>query len=128
MGLDTVSQQPPPHEGKESVTDAVVQDLQDRRDGGVKKYGMELESHNGRDALVDMYQELTDSVLYLRQYLMEVQDFRQAVARLEEARAQLFLVRNQIDTKWVFDDIVQKMDTVLAILKGEKPPEEKSGK
>jgi hypothetical protein len=125
MGLDTVAPQPDPHEGKDSVTDAVIQDFKERRDGGIKKYGLELKTHNGRDALIDCYQELTDSVLYLRQYLLEVQDFDEAVKELESARGQLFMLRNQIGTQWVFEEIVQKMDTVLAILKGEKPPEKK---
>lgn len=59
-----------------SITDAVITDLNDRRRLGIAKYGMQLMAHNGRDALVDLYQELTDATLYLRQHLVE----RRAIA------------------------------------------------
>lgn len=65
------STQPKPGVGGASVTDAVIVDLQQRRQYGVQKYGTELESHNGRDALLDAYQEALDLVMYLRQALME---------------------------------------------------------
>lgn len=65
--------QPAPERTKysQSVTDAVVKDLQDRREHGKAKYGTELMSHNGRDAMVDAYQEALDLVMYFKQALME---------------------------------------------------------
>jgi hypothetical protein len=54
-----------------SVTDAVVADMQFRREQGTRKYGTELRTGNGRDALVDAYQEALDLVMYLKQALME---------------------------------------------------------
>lgn len=65
--------QPAPTESRysQSVTDAVVSDLQLRREHGKAKYGRELMSHNGRDAMVDAYQEALDLVLYFKQALME---------------------------------------------------------
>jgi ABC-type nitrate/sulfonate/bicarbonate transport system ATPase subunit len=71
MGLDTVNQQPSPSGEGKSVTDLVIADLQARREGGVKKYGTELKTNNGRIALIDLYQELLDALLYLRQHLEE---------------------------------------------------------
>lgn len=67
------STQPAPKRGEASasVTDAVVRDLQSRRDHGVGKYGVELLSHNGRDAMLDAYQESLDTTVYLKQCLME---------------------------------------------------------
>lgn len=63
--------QPAPMPGRESVTDAVIADMQLRREHGTKKYGTELESHNGRDALSDAYQESLDLTMYLKQALLE---------------------------------------------------------
>lgn len=63
--------QPAPTPGRESVTDAVVADLQTRREHGKLKYNTELQTHNGRDAMVDAYQEALDLVLYFKQALME---------------------------------------------------------
>ena len=53
------------------VMDAVMADLQKRRLEGIRKYGGELMTHNGRDALIDAYQEALDLVMYLRQAIME---------------------------------------------------------
>ena len=69
--MEHIRPQKDPKEGQESVTDAVVADLHERRPMGIAKYGMELKSHNGRDALVDAYQEALDLCLYLKQALME---------------------------------------------------------
>jgi hypothetical protein len=38
---------------------------------GRARYGTPLQAHNGRDALVDAYQEALDLVVYLRQAIEE---------------------------------------------------------
>lgn len=63
-----------PLPGVDSVTDAVMVDLAERRKMGILKYGTELKSHNGRNALIDAYQEALDMCLYLKQRLMEDDD------------------------------------------------------
>lgn len=67
------STQPKPSQSidSRSVTDELVSDLLTRREQGIKKYGTELMSHNGRDALLDAYQEVLDTAVYLKQALME---------------------------------------------------------
>lgn len=65
------SAQPAPVAGRASVTDAVIKDLETRRVHGKAKYGTELMTHNGRDAMVDAYQEALDLVMYFKQALME---------------------------------------------------------
>lgn len=69
----TDSTQPAPAPGvtSQSVTDAVITDMQARRDYGRGKYGVELMTNNGRDALVEIYQELLDATMYVKQLLME---------------------------------------------------------
>jgi hypothetical protein len=63
--------QPAPTGNGASVTDAVVSDIHFRREQGTVKYGTELLTDNGRDALTDAYQEALDLVMYLKQELME---------------------------------------------------------
>src|SRR5438094_7468373 len=70
---------PPPATAKQSaptgsglcVWDLVIQDMQARDAEGTRRYGTALRTHNGRDALVDAYQEALDLVVYLRQALVE---------------------------------------------------------
>ena len=63
--------EPPPIPGREIVLPYVVHDLQCRAVEGKKKYGTMLETENGRDALMDAYQEALDLVMYLRQAILE---------------------------------------------------------
>lgn len=67
------STQPKPERSKssQSVTDAVIADLHARREYGVGKYGVELLTFNGRDVLLEIYQEQLDALLYTKQALME---------------------------------------------------------
>ena len=72
MGLGVIDQDPWQTPGNGSrVLDLVIQDLQERAQLGLRKYGYPLRPHQNRDALVDLYQELLDAVMYLRQYLEE---------------------------------------------------------
>lgn len=66
-----ISDQPPPQPGKEVVWRHVMRDLEERVELGKQRYGTELMTRNGRDPLVDAYQEALDLVLYLRQAILE---------------------------------------------------------
>ena len=46
-------------------------DIQERDAAGAVKHGARLQPFNGRDALVDAFQEALDLVVYLRQALYE---------------------------------------------------------
>lgn len=63
--------EPMPKIGNKKILDLVVQDLVDRAEMGKVKYGRYLESNNGRNALMDAYQEALDLCMYLRQLLEE---------------------------------------------------------
>lgn len=63
--------EPPPQPGKQAVAEIVLRDIQSRVDAGEQKYGKKLQTFNGRDALWDLYQELIDAVMYLRQAILE---------------------------------------------------------
>lgn len=49
----------------------VIQELEARRELGIERYGTALQPFNGRDALQDLYEELMDGMVYIRQELEE---------------------------------------------------------
>ena len=53
------------------VQDAVIADVEARKQLGIQRYGTVLQLDNGRDALLDAYQESLDLCCYLKQALME---------------------------------------------------------
>lgn len=53
------------------VQSLVIADVEARREMGIAKYGTPLQAHNGRDALMDAYQEALDLACYLRQAIAE---------------------------------------------------------
>ncbi len=61
----------PDRNTRPAVWDLVRQDIDDRDKFGEQKYGTRLQPHNGRDVLVDLYQELLDAVVYCRQAIYE---------------------------------------------------------
>ena len=63
--------QPMPTSSSGDITELVIADLKARRELGIAKYGTTLQAFNGRDALVDAYQEALDLVQYLRQAISE---------------------------------------------------------
>ena len=54
-----------------AVWDLVMQDMKQRDEAGVVKYNTRLQPFNGRDVLVDSYQEALDLCVYLRQAIYE---------------------------------------------------------
>lgn len=65
-----------------AVWSLVIEDMKSRDNAGRLKYGTPLQPFNGRDALVDAYQEALDLVVYLRQAIAE----RDHYASLERDR------------------------------------------
>ena len=62
---------PTVHEGQESVQDLVVDDILERKQVGIERYGTPLQTFNDRDVDLDLYEELLDSTMYARQRLSE---------------------------------------------------------
>ena len=54
-----------------AVWQIVIKDMQDRHEVGIKRYGTPLQPHNGRDMLLDAYQEVLDLAVYLRGAIYE---------------------------------------------------------
>lgn len=69
---DLLAQQPAPKPNDlRPVWELVVEDMKARDDIGRERYGTPLQAFNGRDPLVDAYQEALDLVVYLRQAIYE---------------------------------------------------------
>ncbi len=67
-----VTEQAPPVENAHPAVWPLVLDDMKARDGeGRRKYGVPLQPHNGRDTLVDLYQELLDAAVYTRTLIYE---------------------------------------------------------
>lgn len=58
----------------EVVLFSVLKDLTDRAAFGREKYGTFLKTNNGRSALQDLYEELLDASMYIKQLLLEIED------------------------------------------------------
>jgi spore cortex formation protein SpoVR/YcgB (stage V sporulation) len=98
--------QPKPTTSKNSkeITPMVISDIKRRSEAGVNEYGVSLKSFNGRDALVDAYEEVLDMAQYLRQ---EIEERKNTYIIIDWINRDLF----QTDT--VTDADLQAMDDGL---------------
>lgn len=71
LDASAAAEQPMPTGDGELVIGKVHTDLDARAEEGLVRYGAYLRTYNGRDALLDAYQEALDLVMYLAQELME---------------------------------------------------------
>lgn len=69
----TVNEHQPAPTSNDSVPiwELVITDMKERDAVGRERYGTPLQANNGRDALVDAYQEALDLAVYLRQAIEE---------------------------------------------------------
>lgn len=74
-----MSEQPKPKGKGEAIFPLVIKDLQERERKGIETYGESLRADNGRNALQDLYEELLDAALYVKQVIVEKATGRQAV-------------------------------------------------
>lgn len=59
--------QPPPIKNENpALWDLVIDDMRSRDRVGQERYGVRLQTHNGRDFLVDLMQEQLDGIVYLK--------------------------------------------------------------
>lgn len=83
---DLIIDQPPPRPNDGPSVQAMVRaDLVERERVGRERYGTSLQPVNGRDALVDAYQEALDLACYIRQELAERDEAPSLALRLAAA-------------------------------------------
>jgi hypothetical protein len=68
------------------IQDLVIADLQARKAVGIERYGTTLQPFNGRDVLMDLYQEILDAANYLRQAIYERDHAKGAAAPSADSR------------------------------------------
>lgn len=71
MPNERIDEQAPPRPSEGDVWLLVMADMEERRKAGISKYGQPVQPFNGRDALIDAYQEALDMCVYLRQAIEE---------------------------------------------------------
>lgn len=84
---DRPEDQPMPAKNdRPSVQSMVIADIEAREQVGISRYGTALQPFNGRDALRDLYEELLDGAMYVKQQMIErdakAESLRQAHAYL----------------------------------------------
>lgn len=62
----------------------VAADLQYRSEVGLRTYGVRLQPFNGRDALIDLYEELLDAYVYATQFDMELDTYSRFTEEVKE--------------------------------------------
>ena len=75
---------PTPNES-EAIWELVIADMKARDNTGFKKYGTRLQAFNGRNSSLDLYEELLDAVVYMKQQKQEkktITDFLKEVSKL----------------------------------------------
>lgn len=110
MSTEIVDQPPPrPRSDVVSIQALVREDLTERERIGVQRYGTPLQARNGRNPLIDAYQEAMDLTLYLRQAIDEergavVTGLKAEIARLtadqQRSRDLIAELRRQLDSAW----------------------------
>jgi hypothetical protein len=100
----SATEQPDPKQNdKPACWDLVVKDMKDRDEWGRSKYGVPLQPFNGRNAIVDLYQELLDATVYCRQLIEEL---NQHQAELASVKAELKAIHSAMascDPKPILD-------------------------
>lgn len=71
MNERLIPQPPPQPNTSRPVWELVIEDMRARDLQGRAKYGVPLQANNGRDPLMDAYQEALDLCAYLRQAIEE---------------------------------------------------------
>ena len=65
------SQPMPTVNDHQDIQSAVIADIEARRELGIERYRTALQPFNGRNALLDAYEEVLDLAMYLKQRLVE---------------------------------------------------------
>jgi hypothetical protein len=76
-GREGDSQELPVPNDQPFVQDLVIADIEARKALGIRRYGTALQAFNGRDALLDAYEEAMDLTIYLKQALVERETAKQ---------------------------------------------------
>jgi hypothetical protein len=113
-GLSTPEPTPIPN-NKPIIQDLVIADLEKRKQVGLERYGTYLQPGNGRDALVDLYQELIDATQYIRQEIEERRALWKVIAERISDAGFAMPERNYTEEAVFLRDFVRAMVDVKEI-------------
>lgn len=94
------TKQPAPEGVGRDIGELVKQDVQSRIEKGISTYGEPLRAFNGRSAMQDLYEELLDACMYVRQALEERGTrgrLGETIERLENKRYLVTIFRQEDD-------------------------------
>lgn len=86
-------------DGREDLSVRVIEDIDARKQVGLERYGTLLQAFNGRDALMDAYQEALDLVVYQRQVLEEKPENPRVRFTYEQALDICVILRKTIEER-----------------------------
>jgi hypothetical protein len=89
------------------LDDVIVADMAERDRLGRERYGVPLTTHNGRDHLVDAYQEALDFVVYLRTWLEEHAQSQTTADRSHRYQVRT-LYRDQLGNLWHLRRLIEE--------------------
>lgn len=89
-----------------TIVDAVVDDMLERDQVGRARYGVPLTADNGRDQLVDAYQEGLDQAVYTRAFLEENADHDRLLARMTVQAMRMIYTRH-LQHLMIMRDIIE---------------------
>lgn len=92
------------------IAETVAADLRYRAELGRRKYGTYLTTNNGRDALIDLYEELIDALVYATQYNMQ-----------ERSDASAEIAGELVVTVYAIAEEVLSRNKQAGILEGRQP-------
>lgn len=108
------------------IADLVIADINKRRQHGIQTYGVPLQPMNGRDAMVDLYEELLDGAHYIRQRIEEETEHfvrmagdPDATCRLAEIRELAVGIRQNAPETSAAHDLAQGTIYVLQLLEAQ---------
>ena len=90
--------QPSPIQTDERHTvDVVREDLETRKQMGIKKYGVALQPSNGRDSLQDAYEEALDLCVYLKNEILLRESLSADLASARAANRSMYERINRLE-------------------------------
>jgi hypothetical protein len=84
----------------------IAEDIEERKQFGLKKYGTALQAFNGRNPIVDAYQEVLDGIIYLKQAAEEARESNLKLT-YEEAR--------ESNLKLTYRDILYEYKSLIKV-------------
>lgn len=82
----------------EGIGNVIASDLRERDRIGRETYGVSLMSHNGREPLVDLYEELLDSLVYSVQH-----DIESGRSMKSDRTAQIMVLLKGVATELLYE-------------------------